>query len=169
MCDVWPVQTGCSPVQVPLRAYRHEMPALDVVLEQLHRLSEQEKGLRFEQMCAWLLESDPAFAVRRTYSWEQWRERCLTYDGVDVGRDTGIDIVAQTDSGELWAVQAKCYGEANRVSTDDIDSFIARAATGEFARLLLIASTNNIANAGREKLRLARNPDAAPGLRGGAL
>jgi superfamily II DNA or RNA helicase len=117
--------------------------------------------LRFEQLCAWLLESDPAFSISRTYSWSQWRERRLTRDDLDVGIDTGIDVVAETESGELWAVQAKCYGEGNRVTTDDINSFIARSATSEFSRLLLIASTDKLAAVGRQKLLQARNPDAA--------
>jgi len=138
------------------------VPALDVVLNQLHRLGDREKGVRFEQLCAWLLESDPGFPVRRAYSWSKWREHRLTRTGVkDVGGDTGIDIVAETDSGELWAVQAKCYRESTRVSTDDIDSFIARSATSEFSHLLLIASTDKIAAVGRRKLLEARNPDAS--------
>ena len=138
------------------------MPVLDVVLDQLHRLGDGEKGARFEQLCAWLLESDPEFPVRRTYTWNQWREHGLTRDSArDVGGDTGIDIVAETDSGELWAVQAKCYRESTRVSTDDIDSFIARSATSEFSHLVLIASTDKVAPVGRRKLLEARNPDAS--------
>jgi superfamily II DNA or RNA helicase len=132
--------------------------ALDAVLEELHRLSDREKGRRFEEMCAWLLKSDPQFAIGRTYSWPEWRERCLTHDRDDVGADTGIDIVAETDSGELWAVQTKCYRESTRVSTDDIDSFIARSATGQFAHRLLIATTNWIAPVGRKKLLAAQSP-----------
>ena len=84
------------------------------MLDQLHRLGDREKGYRFEQLCAWLLQSEPAFPVRRAYRWNEWRERRLTRDGVDVGLDTGIDIVAETDDGGLWAVQCKCYAETSR-------------------------------------------------------
>jgi predicted helicase len=108
-----------------------------------------------------VLESDPSFAVRHTYSWSEWREHRLTHDAVDVGADTGIDIVAETDDGELWAVQAKCYRESTWLSTDDIDSFIARSATAEFAHLLLIATTDKVARVGRKKLLNARSPEAS--------
>ena len=137
------------------------MSSVAPVLDQLHRLGDREKGYRFEQLCAWLLQSEPAFPVRRAYRWNEWRERRLTRDGVDVGLDTGIDIVAETDDGGLWAVQCKCYAETSRVSTDDIDSFIACAATGEFAHLLLIASTDKVADVGLAKLLRARRPSAS--------
>ncbi len=126
------------------------MHTLDAVLQELHRLGDVEKGRRFERVCAWLLESDPAFAVRKTYLWNQWREHRLIRDGV-----------AELDSGELWAVQAKCYAQTTRVSTGDIDSFIARSATSEFAHLLLIATTNDVARSGRRKMLEARNPSAS--------
>lgn len=137
------------------------MPTLDAVLTQLHSLSDQEKGLRFERLCVWLLESEPTFAVRRAYRWQEWRERRLARDGVDVGGDIGIDIVAETDDGQPWAVQAKCYRPDSRVSTDDIDSFIACAATSEFSHLLLIATTDQLAPVGLRKLLGARNPGAS--------
>lgn len=138
------------------------MAALDEVLVQLHALDDRAKGRRFEALCAWLLESDPMFAVRRAYSWEQWRGRRLTRDGVDVGADTGIDLVCETEDGELWAVQCKCYRDGSRVSTDDVDAFIACAASGEFAHLLLMASTDRLATVGRAKLLRARLPSASP-------
>jgi len=132
------------------------MPILDDVLVDLHRLGDREKGSRFELMCAWLLRVDPQFSAREVFTWEQWREHQLTHDRPDPRGDTGIDLVAAMEDGELWAVQAKCYGETQSVPTAEIDKFVARAADGNFARLLLIATTDHIAAVGLQKLLNAR-------------
>jgi predicted helicase len=137
------------------------VPSLDLVLDQLHGLSEQAKGQRFEELCVWLLESEPMFATRKAWGWSQGRGHRLARDGIDVGADIGIDIVVETESGELWAAQAKCYAETATVSTDDINSFVACAATGEFSHLLLIATTDHVARVGSKKLQQARNPTAS--------
>lgn len=92
------------------------MASFDVAAAELHRLGDREKGRRFERLCVWLLESKPAFGIRRAYAWDAWRERRLTRDRREVGTDVGIDIVAETETGELWAVQAKCYRETSTAS-----------------------------------------------------
>jgi superfamily II DNA or RNA helicase len=132
------------------------MPTLDDVLVDLHRLGDREKGSRFELMCAWLLLVDPQFSAREVFTWEQWREHELIHDRDDPRGDTGIDLVAVMEDDQLWAVQAKCYGEIQTVPTSEIDKFVARAADGNFARLLLIATTDHVAEVGRHKLLNAR-------------
>jgi len=42
-------------------------------------------------------------------------------------RDDGIDLVAETKSGDCVAIQCKCYADHHKVSRDDIKDFIAAA------------------------------------------
>jgi len=73
--------------------------------------------------------------------WDEWPDRW--------GLDAGIALVAETVEGELWAVQAKCYGPDYRVTKADVDSFLSESsrtlADGRgFAYRLLLATTDGI-------------------------
>ena len=49
--------------------------------------------------------------------WTEWPER-------DGRLDAGIDLVAlESDTGELWAIQAKFYDPSHALQKGDIDSF----------------------------------------------
>ena len=68
--------------------------------------------------------------MERVWLWEEWPD--------NLGRsDAGIDLVARTREGKLWAVQAKHYGADRRVTKRDVDSFLAEAGRYEFDFLLL--------------------------------
>jgi hypothetical protein len=73
--------------------------------------------------------------------WDEWPDRW--------GDDTGIDLVAETVGGELWAVQAKCYAQDYSVKKADVDSFLSESsrtlADGRgFAYRLLLATTDRV-------------------------
>lgn len=68
------------------------------------------------------------------------------------GKDTGIDLVAQTVEGDYWAIQCKCYDEKSRINKDGVDSFLATSSkefcndkmeTQRFEYRLWISTTNN--------------------------
>jgi predicted helicase len=61
------------------------------------------KGAAFERLCQWWLQTDPVYAdqLKQVWLWDDWPERW--------GPDTGIDLVAETHTGDLWAIQAKAY------------------------------------------------------------
>ncbi len=86
--------------------------------------SEHEKGSRFERLIrSWLL-SDPRYNnLERVWLWEEFPGR-----GDFGGKDTGIDLVAKTESGEYWAIQCKCYQEKAVISKGDVDSFLATSS-----------------------------------------
>jgi predicted helicase len=56
-----------------------------------------------ERLCQWLLQTAPEYRgqVRDVWLWDEWSGRWAA--------DAGIDLVAETVGGELWAVQAKAY------------------------------------------------------------
>jgi len=72
--------------------------SLDALLE---RLSPEPhlRGKEFERTAKWFLETDPAWGseLREVWLWDDWPGRW--------GPDIGIDLVAETQEGKLWAIQ----------------------------------------------------------------
>ena len=119
------------------------MGQLEPLLNRLDA-SKKERGDEFERLCKWFLENDPIYAIQleKVWLWEEWPNRW--------GPDAGIDLVARTRQGELWAIQAKHYAPASTVSKADIDSFLSESSRPGFAFRLLIATTDRLsANAKR--------------------
>ena len=71
------------------------------------------------------LKTDPRYTSELKEVW-LWNE--FPYRGDLGGRDTGIDIVAQTYNNEFWAVQCKCYQETSYITKDVLDSFLATSS-----------------------------------------
>lgn len=111
------------------------MEALGTLLAQLPA-DASSRGRRFEQLCQWFLRTDPAYAgcLRHVWLWDEWPGRW--------GSDAGIDLVAETVSGELWAIQAKAYRPQYAVTKHDVDTFLSESARPAFSFRLLIATTD---------------------------
>ena len=79
------------------------------------------KGRAFEKICKWFLENDPVYSnsVRKVWLWDDWPGRW--------GPDSGIDLVAETHDGNLWAIQSKAYDETTTVTKRDVDSFLSES------------------------------------------
>lgn len=99
---------------------------------------EKARGLQFEKYCKWFLENEPYYkqTFKAVWLWKNWPERR--------GRDKGIDLIAQTWSGEIWAIQAKAYGDNYYITKQDIDSFLSESSRSTINHRLLIATTNKI-------------------------
>lgn len=101
-------------------------------------------GRDFEWVCQWYLEHAPLYRgkFRRVWRWAEWPDRW--------GPDCGIDLVAETQEGTLWAIQAKAVGPDHSITKADIDSFLSESNRPKIAFRLLIGTTDNIgANARR--------------------
>ncbi len=96
------------------------------------------RGKSFERLCQWYLRNEPVYAgqLRQVWLWDEWPGR--------FGPDAGIDLVAETTAGDLWAVQAKAYDPAYSVTKADVDSFLSESGRPVFSYRLLIATTNRI-------------------------
>ena len=107
--------------------------SLDGLLERLPS-DPQLRGKEFERVTKWFLETDPAYAseLREIWLWDDWPGYW--------GPDNGIDLVAETQEGQLWAIQAKCYDPESQVPTSEIDSFISASSRPEFDHRLLIST-----------------------------
>ncbi|WP_130336970.1 hypothetical protein [Micromonospora kangleipakensis] len=77
--------------------------ALAEPLTQLAEDNSTLRGMQFESIVRFWLQADPVYApqVARIWRWEQW-------PGAD-GPDLGVDLVVETVTGALWAVQCKGY------------------------------------------------------------
>jgi predicted helicase len=110
----------------------------ETIIEQLHALPSADKGRHFERLVAWYLRTAPEYRnlVRRVYLWDEWPGRW--------GADAGIDLVAHTNAGDTWAVQAKAYAASYSIKKADVDSFLSESNRREFSFRLLIATTDRL-------------------------
>ncbi|MCM1518379.1 MAG: DEAD/DEAH box helicase family protein [Pseudoflavonifractor sp.] len=98
-------------------------------------------------MRSWLL-TDPRYSnLTEVWLWEDFP--CRKDFG---GSDTGIDLVAHTDTGDYWAIQCKCYKAGTIIDKPAVDSFLATSSrqftdidtlqTTSFSQRLWISTTN---------------------------
>ena len=111
--------------------------------------SERDKGAKFERLMKSYLQIAPEYEGKFKEIW-LWDEFPFRNDFS--GKDTGIDLVAQTVEGDYWAIQCKCYDEKSRINKDGVDSFLATSSkefcndkmeTQRFEYRLWISTTNN--------------------------
>ena len=77
------------------------------------------QGRYFEKLCReWLLYSGVYPEIARVDLWNDWSRRGNV-------ADIGIDLVAETETGEFYGIQCKFFTEGSSVSKDQIDSFLA--------------------------------------------
>ena len=103
-----------------------------------------EFGRDFEWLCKWYLENAAIYRgqFRKVWRWSEWPDRW--------GRDCGIDLIAETHDGEVYAIQCKAVSQEHTVTKAEIDSFLSESNRRKIDYRLLIATTDNIgANAMR--------------------
>jgi superfamily II DNA or RNA helicase len=106
----------------------------------------------FEWLCKWYLENAAIYRgqFRKVWRWSEWPDRW--------GRDCGIDLIAETQEGDLYAIQCKAVSPEHAVTKAEIDSFLSESNHRQISYRLLIASTDNIgANAMRTIENQARH------------
>lgn len=94
------------------------------------------RGQAFERICQWFLINDPVYAaqLKHVWLWNEWLERW--------GPDAGIDLVAETTAGDLWAIQAKAYDPEYSITKHDVDTFLSESGRPCFAYRLLVGTTD---------------------------
>lgn len=120
--------------------------------------SERDKGDRFERLIQAYLYTDPRYShLTKIWLWSDF-----PYRNDFGGHDVGIDLVAETAEGEYWAIQCKCYQESNRITKEEVDTFLStsgRSFTNEsgdtlnFANRLWVSTTNNWSAKAEDALR----------------
>ena len=112
--------------------------SLDNVLKNLERQAKTsvEKGKSFEKLICAFLQQYPLYRHKfnKVWLWDDWPQR--------QGRDTGIDLVAETVAGELYAIQCKFYHEDYELKKGDIDSFLNELGKKDFAKGIIFSTTS---------------------------
>ena len=126
--------------------------------------SERDKGDRFERLMQAFLQTVPWYEGKFQHVW-LWKE--FPYKNNLGGKDTGIDLVAQTVEGDFWAIQCKCYDEKARIDKPAVDSFLATSSkqfvndqlqTTSFALRLWISTTNKWGSEAENAIRHQEPP-----------
>ena len=126
--------------------------------------SERDKGDRFERLMQAFLQTVPWYAGTFRHVW-LWRE--FPYKQNLGGKDTGIDLVAQTVEGDFWAIQCKCYAATAGIDKPAVDSFLATSSkqfvndqrqTTSFALRLWISTTNKWGSEAENAIRHQEPP-----------
>lgn len=91
--------------------------------------TEREKGTYFEELIACYFRHEASYRdlYSNVWTYAEWAES----QGLDK-RDTGIDLVAQTQTGEFHAIQCKLYAEDHKLQKSEIDSFFTASGKKPF-------------------------------------
>jgi len=122
----------------------------------LAALSEREKGTYFEDLILCYLRNEASYRdlYAKVWRYAEWAAE----QGLDK-RDTGIDLVAQTQgTGEVHAIQCKLYAEDYRLQKGDIDSFFTASGKKPFAHRVIVSSTNHWSEHAEDALRDQQPP-----------
>lgn len=96
------------------------------ILDKFRQMSvtEREKGAKFERLMKRWLKTDPRYnTLNNVWLWEEFPNRSEFG-----GKDTGIDLVAKTESDEYWAIQCKFYDEHTTIDKPAVDSFLSTSS-----------------------------------------
>lgn len=131
------------------------MSSLKKIIERLYAefpLDTLKRGNAFEKCCKWFLMNDPRYStqLKNVWLWHEWPGNW--------GRDKGIDLIAETHCGKIWAIQAKAYNENYHITKEDVDKFLSESSRKEISFRLLIATTNNIGHNAQEVINAQEKP-----------
>ena len=138
----------------------------DDILEKyrINSFSQREKGTKFERLMKNFLFTYPIYANLFKNIW-LWNEFPFRKDFG--GTDTGIDLVAQTNNNEFWAIQCKCYQENTTIDKAELDSFLSTSSktfkneqlqTTSFSYRLWISTTNKWGNIAEQTIKNQNPP-----------
>jgi predicted helicase len=111
--------------------------------------SEREKGTYFERLiqCYFTHEASYKDLYAKVWMYADWaREQGLNE------QDAGIDLVAQTTTGETHAIQCKLYAADYNLQKSDIDSFFTASGKKPFLRRIIVSTTDKWSHHAQEAL-----------------
>lgn len=123
--------------------------------------TEREKGTYFERLVKAYLQNEPYYRdlyAGKVWLWEEWRAEAAKRGLGDVGADAGIDLVAETTIGELYAIQAKFYDEDANLTLRELSTFLTAAGKKQYSHgLIFLTATKSTAHL-REALQGQKTP-----------
>jgi predicted helicase len=118
--------------------------------------TEREKGTYFERLVKTYLQNEPYYRdlyAGKVWLWEEWRIEAAKRGLGDVGSDAGIDLVAETTIGELYAIQAKFYDEDANLTLRELSTFLTAAGKKHYSHGLIFLTATKSTSHLREALQ----------------
>ena len=108
--------------------------------------TERDKGTAFEKLIIKFLKTDPLYnqKYKNIWMWGDWAKLFSEYNFS--AKDTGIDLVAQDNNNEFYAIQCKFYSEEHILKKEDIDSFFTLSGKKPFTERIIVVTTNSISD-----------------------
>lgn len=118
-------------------------------------VTEREKGSYFEELMLAYLRNEASYRdlYAKVWTYADWAGE----QGLDK-RDAGIDLVAQTPTGEVHAIQCKLYAPDYRLQKGDIDSFFTASGKKPFTHRIIVSTTNHWSAHAEDALRDQQPP-----------
>nr|VFJ96828.1 MAG: Restriction endonuclease [Candidatus Kentron sp. LFY] len=115
-----------TPLQKLLDAYRDRSQ------------TEREKGTYFEELIRAYFRHEPTYAdlYGEVWLYRDW----ATQQGRDA-RDIGIDLIAETKTGQTHAIQCKFHAQDYKVRKSDIDSFFTASGQAPFSHRIIVSTS----------------------------
>ena len=103
------------------------MSNFEIVINRYRKqsFSEADKGNRFERLMQAMLRTIPPYCneLQQVWPWSEFPYR----QSISL-HDSGIDLVAQTNDGNYWAIQCKCYRADAKIDKGDVDTFLTTSS-----------------------------------------
>ncbi|MGD9773876.1 DEAD/DEAH box helicase [Diaphorobacter sp.] len=117
--------------------------------------SEREKGTYFEELMLAYLRNEASYRdlYANVWTYADW----AASQGLDK-RDAGIDLVAQTHTGEVHAIQCKLYAPDYRLQKADIDSFFTASGKKPFVHRIIVSTCLHWSEHAEDALRDQQPP-----------
>jgi len=134
------------------------MSALKILLDTFRHaaVTEREKGTYFEELIVAYLRNEATYKdyYSQVWTFSEWAKS----QGLD-GRDTGIDLVAETAATkELHAIQCKFYDEDYKIQKKDLDSFFTASGKRPFTHRIVVTTSNNWSEHANDSLQGQQTP-----------
>lgn len=107
--------------------------------------TQRDSGTLFEDLMVVYFKHEPKFKeqYRTVMPYARWVDFYGHELGIDSKKDTGIDLVATTFTGEHHAIQCKNYVASHKMSKADIDSFMSASGKTHFAYRIVVSTVTD--------------------------
>lgn len=107
--------------------------------------TQRDSGTLFEDLMVVYFKHEPKFKeqYRTVMPYARWVDFYGHELGIDSKKDTGIDLVATTFTGEHHAIQCKNYVPSHKMSKADIDSFMSASGKTHFSYRIVVSTVTD--------------------------
>lgn len=120
---------------------------LQQILDKYREIShtQRDSGTLFEDLMIVYFKNEPKFQTeyQDVLTYAKWVEKYGNELGLDSKKDTGIDLVATTFTGEHHAIQCKNYVSTHKMAKSDIDSFMSASSKTYFSYRIVVSTVTD--------------------------